>query len=408
MLKRRVVITGLGAVTPIGLNVEEFWQGLVQGKNGIAPITLFDTSLFAVKLAAEVKGFDPAKYMSLKRFDRTARVTHLAIAAAKMAAESAHLDVSKEDPSDIGVIVATSGMISIIAEYGEIIKNKPTRIDPLFINKVANSMVPAQVGMELGLKGLNTSVNSACASGNDALGTAMSHIQLGHAEVIIAGGSEAGVNPVTLASTSRVGALSREPDPAKACRPFDLDRKGFVMGEGAGVLVLEAYEHALKRGATILAEIGGAGWSFDAFNDTDPDADQQAEAIKKAMRDAGISAGEIDYINAHGTGTKMNDAVETRAIKKVFGERAFNIPVSSNKSMIGHLAAAAGAVQAVASVLTINRGIIPPTVNYQTPDPDCDLDYVPNSAREQKVNVCLSNSFGMGGQNCCLIIKKFN
>ncbi len=405
-MKRRVVVTGLGAVTPIGLNADEYWQGLVTGKNGVAPITLFDAGPYPVKVAAEVKGFTPEKYMALKRVGRTSRVMHFAIAAVKMAMESARLDMSQENPSDVGLVIATGGNTSLIADHADILNNKPLRIDPLFINKIAASMVPAQTGLELGLKGINSSLNSACASGSDALGTAMSHIQLGHAEVIIAGGAETGVNKVGLAATSRVGALSKETDPTKASRPFDLNRKGFVFGEGAGVLVLEEYEHARKRGAAILAEICGAGWSFDAFNDTAPDADQEAVAINKALKDAGMTPADIEYINAHGTGTKLNDATETKAIKKVFGEMAYKVPLSSNKSMIGHLAAAAGAVEAVAAVMTIRHGIIPPTINYETPDPECDLDCVPNQARYQAVKTCLSNSFGMGGQNCCIILKR--
>ena len=406
-LKRRVVVTGMGAVTPIGLTVEEYWQNLVAGTNGIGPITLFDASLFPVQIAAEVKGFQPEKYMALKRMDRTSRVTHLALAAAKMAVESSELKLESENPSDIGVELATSGMLSIVADCGDTIKNKPNRIDPLIISKIAPSMVPAQVGLEYRMRGPNSSLNSACASGSDALGTAMSHIQLGHCEVMLAGGAEAGVNSVAIASCARVGALSKEKDPGKACRPFDLNRSGFVIGEGAALLVLESLEHAQKRGARILAELAGAGWSFDAFNDTAPDSDQEAVAMLKAIKDAAISPEDIDYINAHGTGTKLNDSGETAAIKKVLGERAYKIPISSNKSMIGHLAAAAGAVEAVAAVQTIIKGIIPPTINLETPDPECDLDYVPNRARVQPVNICLSNSFGMGGQNCCLIIRRF-
>ncbi len=406
-LKRRVVITGLGAITPIGLNVEEYWQSLIQGKNGIAPITLFDPTLYPVKIAAEVKGFEAEKYLPLKRIDRTSRVTQLGMVAARMAVESAQLNLEAEDPADIGVIIATSGMLSLLVDSGEIIKNKPGRIDPLIITKIAPSMVPSQIGLELKLRGPNTSLNSACASGSDAIGTAFSHIQLGHCEVMVAGGAEAGVNNVALATTARVGALTRNPDYHTACRPFDLRRSGFILGEGAGILILESLEHAQERGAVILAELAGAGWSFDAYNDTAPDAVLEAAAMIKAIKDAAISPDEIDYINAHGTSTTLNDATETRAIKLVLGQHACKTPVSSNKSMIGHLAAAAGAVEAVAAVKTVMHGIIPPTINYETPDPECDLDYVPNQAREKQVDICLSNSFGMGGQNCCLIIKSF-
>jgi len=405
----RVVITGLGAVTPLGLTVEDYWQGLINGKSGVGPITLFDNNLYPVKVAAEVKDFDPTNYMHVKRADRTARCTHFAIAATKMAMESARLDMSREKPERIGVEIATSGMVWLIAEEGEVLRRRgPMRIDPLFISKIAASMVPAQVGLEFGLKGPNSSLNSACASGSDALGAALNFLRLGHAEVMIAGGAEANVNPIAIASTGRVGALSRNPDPRQASRPFDLNRDGFVFGEGAGIMVLETYEHARERGAPILAELAGAGWSFDAYSETAPDAEMQAVAMQMALKNADTRPEEVDCINAHGTSTKLNDAAETRAAKVVFGDRAYKIPISSNKSMIGHLACGAGAVEAIAAVMTVKEGIIPPTVNYETPDPDCDLDYVPNKARYQPVNTCLSNSFGMGGQNCSLVIKRFS
>lgn len=404
---RRVVITGLGAITPLGLTVEDHWQGLINGRNGVGPITSFDASSYPVKVAAEVKGFEPTDYMHIKRADRTSRCIQFAIAAAKMALESARLDMSQERAERVGVVIASSGAITLLADQGDILRKRgPMRIDPLLISKIAASMVPAQVGLEIGAKGPNSSLNSACASGSDALGTALNYLRLGHAEVIIAGGAETQVNPIAIAITGIVGALSRNPDPQKACKPFDLNRSGMVFGEGAGVTVLETYEHARERGATILAELVGAGWSFDAYNETAPDAETQAVAMRMALKDAGISVEEVDYINAHGTATKLNDAAETKATKIVFGERAYRIPISSNKSMIGHLACAAGAVEAVAAVMTIKHGIIPPTINYETPDPDCDLDYVPNEARHQAVNVCLSNSFGMGGQNCSLLIRR--
>jgi len=407
LLNRRVVITGLGAITPLGLTVEDYWDGLTRGKSGISLITSFDTSAYPVKVGAEVRGFEPTDYMHIKRADRTARCTQFAIAAARMAVESARLDMSREKPERVGVEIATSGMLTLLLDQGEILKKRgPMRIDPLLISKIAASMVPAQVGLEIGAKGPNSSLNSACASGSDALGTALNFLRLGHADVMISGGAEANVSPIAIAITGIVGALSRNPDPKTACRPFDLNRNGMVFGEGAGIMVLETYEHARERGAPILAELAGAGWSFDAYSETAPDAEQQAVAMRMALKDADTSPEEVDYINAHGTSTKLNDAAETKAIKIVYGERAYKIPTSSNKSMIGHLACAAGAVEAVAAVMTIKNGIIPPTINYQTPDPDCDLDYVPNKARHQAVNVCLSNSFGLGGQNCCLIIKR--
>lgn len=408
MHNRRVVITGMGAITPLGLNVEEYWQGLKEGRSGVGFITLFDASLYPVKVAAEVKGFDPLNYMSHKRMDRAERVTQFAIAAARMAVEDAKLDMSAEKPDQVGVILATSGAMSKLIDLGESINKRGARaIHPLLIPRVAPSMVSAQVGLELGAKGPNTTLNSACASGSDSLGTAFNHILLGHAEVILAGGSEAIIDKFGIGSTGGVGALSRNPDPQKASRPFDKNRDGFIFAEGAGVLVMETLEHARARGARILAEIIGAGWSFDAYSETAPDAEQQAVAMAAALRDASVMPQQIDYINAHGTATQLNDAAETKAIKKVFGRHAYKIPVSSNKSMIGHVACAAGSVEAVAVVKTILEGIIPPTVNYETPDPACDLDYVPNVARSQPVNICLSNSFGMGGQNCCVVFKRF-
>lgn len=398
----------MGAVTPLGLTVAEFWKGLVKGQCGIGPITLFDATAYPVKVASEVKGFEAANYMDLKRVDRTSRCTHFAIAAAKMALEAAHLDMSREKAERVGVVIATSGMMTLLMDMGELLRTRgPAKVDPLLINKITPSMVPTQVGLVIGAKGPNTSINSACASGSDALGTALNQLRLGRAEVIIAGGSETNVNQIAVACLGRLGAVSRETNPTKASRPFDLNRNGFVLGEGAAMLVLETLEHARKRGAPILAELAGAGWSFDAYNDTAPDAEMQAVAMNMALQDAGVSLEQVDYINAHGTSTKLNDAAETKATKIVFGEHAYKIPISSNKSMIGHLACAAGAVEAVAAVMTIKEGIIPPTVNYDTPDPDCDLDYVPNKARRQQVDICLSNSFGMGGQNCCVVIRKF-
>ncbi len=403
---RRVVITGLGAITPLGLTADSFYQALIEGQNGIGPITFFDTTRFQVKVAAEVRGFEPNDYMNIKRADRTGRCTQFAIAATRMALESASLEMAKENAERIGTIIATSGMMSLVVDEGEKLNTRgPKRIDPLFVSKVAPSMVPAQVGLEFGAKGPNCVVNAACASGTDALAKAMNHICSGHADVMIAGGTETDISPIGVASMSIVGALSRNPDPNKASRPFDLHRDGFVFGEGCGIMILESYDHAQARGAPILAELAGAGWSFDAFSETAPDPIQQAAAMKMALQDAGVSPDEIDYINAHGTGTQLNDSAETEAIKKVFGRKAPEIPISANKSMIGHSACAAGAVEALASVLTIRNGVIPPTINYETPDPACDLDYVPNQARKQTVKTILSNSFGMGGQNCCLVIR---
>ncbi|MBI4286450.1 MAG: beta-ketoacyl-ACP synthase II [Chloroflexi bacterium] len=408
MAEHRVVITGLGAITPVGLSVADYWEGLVSGRNGIGLITHFDTSAYSVKLGAEVKGFDPGNYMDLKRSDRIGRCTQFAIAATREALASARLDMAREQPERVGVVLATSGMVWTVGEQAKIIETRgPNRVDPLFANKIAASMVPAQVGLEFGLKGPNTSINSACASGSDAVGTGLNLIRLGYADVMVAGGAESNISPIAIAGMGRVGALSRETDPSKACRPFDLNRTGMVFGEGAGVLILETLEHAQKRGAPILAEMAGAGFTFDAFNDTAPDPEMEAVCMRMAIRDAGLTPKEVDCINAHGTSTKLNDASETKAIKLVFGDDAYRIPASSIKSMIGHLACAAGAVEAVAAVMTIKENVIPPTIAYETPDPECDLDYVPNKARRQPVNAVLSNSFGMGGQNSCIVIKRF-
>jgi len=405
-MSRRVVITGVGAITPLGLTAEASYQGLIEGKSGIGPITIFDTSSFQVKVAGEVHGFEPTDYMHIKRVDRTGKCTQFAIAATRMAMESASLDMSKERPEKVGTMIATSGMMPLVVDEGEKLNRRgPKRIDPLFVSKIAPSMVPAQVALEFGAKGPNSVVNAACASGTDALAKALNHIRLGHADVMLAGGTETTISPIGIASMSIVGALSRNPDPQKASRPFDLNRDGFVFGEGCGMMILESYEHAQSRNAPILAELAGAGWSFDAFSETAPNPEQQAAAMMMALDDAVVSPEQVSYINAHGTGTQLNDSAETEAIKKVFGQKAYSIPISANKSMIGHPACAAGAVETVASVMTVANGVIPPTINYETPDPKCDLDYVPNQARQQQVDICLSDSFGMGGQNCCLVIR---
>lgn len=409
MSQRRVVITGLGAITPLGLTIDEFWRGLVSGRSGIGPITRFDTTNFPIKIAAEVNGFEPTNYMEPKLADRTARFTQFAIAASRMAVESARLDFSQEHRERIGVTIASCVDIENIARELEVLKNRgPKRVSPLLISLIGPHMAAAYVGLLFGAKGPNSSVNTACASGAEALATACDHIRSGYADIMIAGGTESAITPLPVAALGNVGALSRETDPARACRPFDLNRNGFVYGEGAGIMVLESYEHAVGREAQILAEMGGAGRSFDAYNETAPNAETQALAMSLALKHAGVAADEVDYINAHGTSTRLNDATETGAIKIVFGSRAYKIPVSSNKSMTGHIISAAGAIEAIASVLTLNSGIIPPTINYETPDPECDLDYVPNVARHARVNVCISNSFGLGGQNCSLVLKRFN
>jgi 3-oxoacyl-[acyl-carrier-protein] synthase II len=406
----RVVVTGMGTVNPLALNVKNYWEGLVAGKSGIGVITHFDSSNFRVKVDAEVRGFDATKYMDLKVVDRTSRTIQFAIAATKEAIQSAGLDMAKEDPERVGVTIAT------MTEQGYVVwgweqyqKTGPRRgADPLFINKSTASAASMQVGMMLRAKGPNNAVNSLCASGTDAVGTAANFIRLGYADVMIAGGSDASLEPVGMAGIDILGALTHEPDPAKACRPFDLNRNGFVYGEGAGLLVLESYEHAKRRGAPILAEVAGAGWSFDAHDATAPAPESEAYAMRTALQNARVKIEEVDYINAHGTSTKLNDVTETRAIKLVLGEHAYKIPISSTKSMIGHCITAAGTIETIAAILIMNKGIIHPTINYQTPDPDCDLDYVPNGRRQAQVNICLKNSFGLGGENCCLVLRRVN
>jgi 3-oxoacyl-[acyl-carrier-protein] synthase II len=397
----------MGTVNPLGLNVEEFCAGLVAGKSGIGLITRFDASKFHVKVDAEVKGFDPTKYMDLKMVDRNPRAVQLGIAAAKEAISSAKLDMSQEISERVGVSTACMVESNYIIRQNELINTRgPRRADPLFIAKSSPSAASMQVGMMLGAKGPNSSVNSLCASGADAIGVALNFIRLGYADVMIAGGADSSLSPVGIAGIDIVGAVSREADPAKACRPFDLNRNGFIYGEGAGILVLESYEHAKKRGVSILAEVAGAGWSFDAYDQTAPAPEAEAFAMRTALENAGVKPEQVDYINAHGTSTKLNDANETKAVKMVFGEQAYKIPISSTKSMIGHVITAAGAIEAIACILVMSKGIIHPTINYETPDPDCDLDYVPNIARQAQVNICLTNSFGLGGENCCLVLKR--
>ena len=405
----RVVVTGIGTINPLGLNVKEYWEGLAAGKSAIGPITHFDASKFRVKVDAEVHGFDATKYMDLKVVDRTSRTIQFAIAAAKEAVQAAGLDMARETPERVGVTISTMTEQGYVIRGWELyLKTGPRRADPLFITKSTASAASMQVGMMLGAKGPNSSVNSLCASGADAIGTAGNFIRLGYADVMIAGGSDASLEPVGMAGIDQLGALSHEADPAKACRPFDLNRNGFVYAEGAGLLVLENYEHARRRGAPILAELAGAGWSFDAHDATAPAPEAEAYAMRTALGTARVNIDEVDYINAHGTSTKLNDACETKAIKMTFGERAYKIPISSAKSMIGHGITAAGAVETIAAILVMNKGIIHPTINYETPDPDCDLDYVPNVARPVQVNVCLKNSFGLGGENCCLVLRRVN
>ena len=406
---RRVVVTGLGAITPLGLDAESHWRGLLAGRSGVAPVTLFDATGFASRIAAEVKDFDPRCHMDHKMARRSGRFAQLGTAAAQQALQSASLTVDESTRDQIGIVMATSGALQGIGHQERVLEERgPNRVDPLMVSRSGAHMGGVRVGHVLGTRGPNTTINSACASGADAIGHALNLIRLGQAEVLLAGGCEAMVAPVPMAAMAVVGTLSRRnEDPQAASRPFDAERDGFVMGEGAALLVLESEEHARRRNAPILGEVAGAGWSFDATDETAPDVGGQARAMTRALQDAEVAPTDVDYINAHGTSTQLNDKTETAAIKKVFGERAYRIPASSNKSMIGHLAAAAGAVEAVAAVLTLRDQILPPTINYHTPDPECDLDYVPNEARPYQVQVCISNSFGLGGQNACLVLRRY-
>ena len=405
----RIVVTGLGLVTPLGLDVPSTWQAMLAGRSGTANITHFDATDFEVQVDAEVKDFVAENLMDRRSARRSGRHSHFAVVAANEAIASAALSIDDSNRDAIGVVIASSGAFFSIGEQDRIIDERgPSRVDPLTVPKVGQYSAAVRVGRLHGLRGPNSSVNSACASGGDAIGQAMNLMRLGQAECVIAGGAEALISRVVIASLGGLGALTKtwNHEPSRASRPFDAERSGFVLGEGAGILVLETEDFARRRGAPVLCELAGAAWSFDATDDTAPDVDGQALCMQRALSNAGLTMDEVDYINAHGTSTELNDKTETAAIKKVFGERAYGIPISSTKSMTGHLAAAAGAVEAVVAVLTIRDRTIAPTINYEHPDPDCDLDYVPNEPRRAEVDVAMSNAFGLGGQNSTLIFRR--
>jgi 3-oxoacyl-[acyl-carrier-protein] synthase II len=413
---RRVVITGLGAITPLGQTVKETWENLVKGKSGVGYIDRFDTSNLPVKIAAQIRNFDPLKRLSQKEAGVPIKKLDLfsiyALWAAEEAIEDSALLKGPFDSDRVGVIIA-SGIGGVETLEREIIVGYTKgydKISPYFIPMMIPDMASGLIAIKYRFKGPNYCTVSACASSAHAIGDAFRLIRYGDADVMIVGGSEAPIIPTAVAGFSSMKALStRNDEPEKASRPFDRDRDGFVMGEGAAVLVLEEYEHAMRRGAKIYAEIVGYGATADAYHITAPcvDGEGAVKCMLRALEDAKLSPDEVDYINAHGTSTKLNDAVETLAIKKVFGERAYKIPISSTKSMIGHLLGAAGAIEALATIMTIHTGIIHPTINYENPDPECDLDYVPNDARKKEVNVAISNSFGFGGHNVCLVFKRF-
>jgi 3-oxoacyl-[acyl-carrier-protein] synthase II len=410
--KRRVVITGMGAVTPLGIGVDETWQAMLAGKSGVGTITQFDATDFATKIAGEIKGFEPADYIEPKEIKKMDRFIHLAIAAARMAMGQSGLNVTPENAERVGVMIG-SGMGGLIAieKYHEIMLERgPRKITPFFIPMLIVNLASGQVSIIFGAKGPNSAVVTACATGTHNLGDAFKIIQRGDADAMIAGGTESCITPMGIGGFNAMKALStRNDEPQRASRPFDAGRDGFVMGEGAGLMVLEELEFAKKRGANILAEVAGYGLTGDAYHLTAPapNGEGASRCIKMALNDAGMRPEEVDYVNAHGTSTKFNDEFETMAIKTALGAHAYKVPVSSTKSMTGHLLGAAGGVEAIVAVLSIINGKVPPTINYENPDPECDLDYVPNAARDVKVDAALSNSFGFGGTNGCLLFKRF-
>ncbi len=412
MDKRRVVITGVGAVTPVGNTADEFWAALVAGRSGIGPITRFDTAGYATRIAGEVKGFDPLKYIDKKDDRKFDLFLKYAVACAVMAVDDAGLKTDRVDAARFGVLVGSGigGLETLLDNYETLRTKGPDRVSPLFIPMIIINMASGVISMRFGAKGPNSSVVTACATGNHAIGEAMRIIERGDADVMIAGGSEAIILPLTIAGFCQMKAMStRNDDPTRASRPFDAERDGFVCGEGGGLVVLESLEHAGKRDARIYAEVVGYGMTGDAYHMAapDPEGDGAARAMAAALRDASLDPSAVGYINAHGTSTPYNDKFETIAIKRVFGDHAKKLAVSSTKSMTGHLLGAAGGIEAIATAFALHHGVLPPTMNYEKPDPDCDLDYIPNQARKQDVEVALSNAFGFGGTNATLAFKKY-
>jgi len=410
--KDRVVITGMGILSPLGLDTRTTWEGLIAGESGIDYITLFDPSDMAAKFAGEVKGFQPTDYMERKEARRMDRFAQLAVAASREAVESARLEIDHTNDDDIGVIIGSGigGLTTLFEQAKVLVEKGPDRVSPFLAPMMIADIAAAQVSIALGVKGPNFCTTSACSSGSDAIGAAYELIRHGDAQVMLAGGTEALINPLGITAFTALKALStRNEAPKKASRPFDAERDGFVISEGACVLILEKLEHALKRGVPVLAEIAAYGATADSFHVTQPmeNGEGAARAIRIALKKANIAPTDIDYINAHGTSTQLNDVMETRAIKTVFGDYAYRVPISSTKSMLGHLIGCAGAAEALVCILSIMNGIIPPTINYDHPDPDCDLDYVPNVARKAEVNIALSSSFGFGGHNSVLILRRY-
>lgn len=412
VVNRRVVITGMGVITPIGRDVESFWNNLKAGKSGISHIDTFDVSEYTTRIAGLVRGFDISEFMDAKEGRRLDRFTQFAVAASLQAVRDADLEITEENATDIGVYIGSGigGISTLLENYRTLLDRGPRRVSPFVVPMMIANMASGQVSIVLGARGPNSSPISACATGTNAIGDAFKIIQRGDADAMIAGGAEAAVVDLSLAGFGRMTALStRNDEPERASRPFDKNRDGFVMSEGAGILVLESLDHALARNAHIHAEIVGYGMSGDAHHITAPAPEGAGayESMRRALKDANLQPEQIGYINAHGTSTDYNDKFETIAIKNLFGDYAYKLAVSSNKSMIGHMLGAAGGVEAVASIRTIQDGILPPTINYETPDPECDLDYVPNEARAADVEHVLSNSLGFGGHNATIILKRY-
>jgi len=411
-MPRRVVVTGLGMVSPLGVGVEKNWEMACEGKSGIGPITKFDASPFSSRIAGEVTDFRSEDWMDKKQTRHFDIFIHYAVAAARMAMEDSGLKIDSNNSHRIGCVMGSGlGGLEMLEHYHKILLDRgPRRISPFFIPGMIANMAPGQIAIEFGAKGPNISIETACAASAHAVGESFRMIREGIADAMLTGGAEAVVTPLALGGFCSMRALStRNDEPEKASRPFDADRDGFVMGEGAAVLILEELEHALERGAQIYAEVVGYGMSADAYHVSapEPEGEGAISAMRMALQYAGLNLTDLDYINAHGTSTKLNDLSENKAIKALFGEHAYKLAISSTKSMTGHLLGGAGGLEAAFTVLTIKHGIIPPTINYETPDPECDLDYVPNQARKAEVKVAMSNSFGFGGTNACLVFKAF-
>jgi len=412
-VKRRVVITGVGLVTAVGIGSQETWEALIQGIGGVGPITRFDTSRHPTKIAAEVKNFDPGRFVEKKDVKKMDTFIHFALGAAEFAVRDAQLSLDEEAGERAGVIIGSGigGFGTIEREHEILLREGPKRVSPFFIPSSIVNLAAGQVSIRYGAKGPNSAPCTACSAGSHAVGDSFKIIQRGDTDVMIAGGSEAAITPLGVGGFSALKALStRNDDPSRASRPFDGERDGFIVGEGAGIVILEELEYAKKRGAQIYAEVVGYGMSADAYHITAPstDGDGAIRVMRRTLEDGGVRPDQVDYINAHGTSTPPNDKTETKAIKAVFGDHAYTLSISSTKSMIGHLLGAAGAVEAGVTALTIRHQIVPPTINQEVPDPDCDLDYVPNQARPLKVQYALSNSFGFGGTNACLLFKRFD